>query len=66
MGKAIHWEFCKKFKLDYTIKWYIHNPESFLENKTQKSLGFWDTNESPNLGQTTRTSDSQQKREPAE
>ena len=28
--------------------------------------GFWDTNGSPNLGLTTRLSDSQQKREPAE
>ena len=34
----------------------------------QNSLGFWDTNGSPNLGQMTRSSDSQQKkkREPAE
>ena len=28
----------------------------------QTSLGFWDTNGSPNLGQTSRPSDSQQKR----
>ena len=28
----------------------------------QNSLGFWDTNESSNLGQTTRLSDSQQKK----
>ena len=36
---------------------------------TQTSLGFWGTNGSPNLGQTTRPCDSQQqqqKREPAE
>ena len=33
----------------------------------QNSLGIWDTNGSPNLGQMTRPSDSQQKkREPAE
>ena len=28
----------------------------------QSSLGFWDTNKSPNLGQTTKPSDSQQKK----
>ena len=30
----------KKFKFDYTNKWYMHNPESFLENETHKI--FWD------------------------
>ena len=33
-----------KFKFNHTNKWYKHNPESILEN----SLGFWDTNGSPN------------------
>ena len=28
VGKGICWELCKKFKFDYTNKWYIHNPES--------------------------------------
>ena len=40
----------------------MHNPESVLENETQNSLGFWDTNESFNLDKTTRPSDSQQKK----
>ena len=35
-------------------KWYMHSPESIL--------GFWDTNRSPNLDQTTRSSGSQQKK----
>ena len=35
---------------------------------TKNSLGFWDKNRSPSLGQTTRPTDSQQqkKREPAD
>ena len=31
---------CKKFKFDLVNKWYIHNPESVLENETHKIL--WD------------------------
>ena len=34
VGKVIHWEMCKKFKLDHTNKWYMHNPASLLENNT--------------------------------
>ena len=33
------------------------------EWNTNTSLGFWETNRSPNLSQMTRLSDSQQKRE---
>ena len=40
VGKLIHWERCKKFKFDHTNKWYMHNPESVLENSTHKLL--WD------------------------
>ena len=36
----IHWELCKKLKFDPTNKWYLHNPESVLENKMHKIL--WD------------------------
>ena len=32
VGKVIHWELCKKFKFDYTNKWYMHFMESILEN----------------------------------
>ena len=48
LGKVIiHWELCKKLKLDHTNKWYMHNPESVLENKTQTPLRLSDTNGSP-------------------
>ena len=38
VGKVVHWELCKKFKLDHTNKWYIHNPESVQEVETLKIL----------------------------
>ena len=38
VGKVIHWELCKKLKFDDTNKWYIHKPESILENETYKLL----------------------------
>ena len=40
MEKVIHWELCKKFKFDHKNKWYMHNPESILENGIYKIL--WD------------------------
>ena len=67
VGKVIHWELCKKFKFDHSNKWYMHNLESVLGNKMQKSL--WDfeiQNGSLNLGQTTTPSKNRQKRELAE
>ena len=39
VGKVIHWELCKK-KFDHTNKWYMHNPESVVENEAHKVL--WD------------------------
>ena len=60
VGKVIHWESYKKFKFDYTNKWYMHNLESVLENATQISRVFWDANGSPNLEQNIRPNDSQQ------
>ena len=33
VGKVIHRELCKKFKFDHMNKWYMHNPESVLENE---------------------------------
>ena len=33
VGKVIHWELCKKFKLDHINKWYMHNPKCVLENE---------------------------------
>ena len=34
MGKVIHQKLCKKYELDHTNKWYMHYPESTLENET--------------------------------
>ena len=36
MGRVIHGELCKKFKFDHMHKWYMHNPESALQNETYK------------------------------
>ena len=35
VGKVIYWELCKKLTSDHT-KWYMHKPESVLEDKTHK------------------------------
>ena len=40
VGKVIHWEICKKFKIDHTNRWYMHNPAPVLGNYTHKLL--WD------------------------
>ena len=62
--KVTHWELSKKFKVDHMNKEYKYSPESVPREKDSKySLRFWDTNGSPNLGQTTRPSDSQQSKE---
>ena len=42
LGNMIHWELCEKFEFDHTNKWYTHNSEFVLENKTHKI--FWDFN----------------------
>ena len=42
VGNVIQWEMCKKFKFDYTNKWYMHNPAPVLEKATHKFL--WDFN----------------------
>ena len=36
--KVIHWELCKKFRFDPYCKLYMHNPESILENETDRIL----------------------------
>ena len=38
VGKVIHWEMCKKFKLDHTNNWYMHNPAPVLEKDKHKLL----------------------------
>ena len=35
---VIHWELCKKLKFAPMNKWYMHNPESDLENEMHKLL----------------------------
>ena len=40
VDKVIHLDMCKKFKFNYTNKWYMHNPTPVLENYTHKLL--WD------------------------
>ena len=40
VGKMVHWDLCKKLKFDHTNKYYMHNPETVLENETYKL--FWD------------------------
>ena len=36
VGKVIHGELCKKLRFDHTNKWYMHEPESVLENETNQ------------------------------
>ena len=60
VDEVIHWESYKKSKFDHTIKWYMHNPASVLENETEIPMGFWHTNGSPNLGQMTTLYKNQQ------
>ena len=40
VGKVIHWEMYKKFRLDHANKWYMDNAAPVLENDTHKLL--WD------------------------
>ena len=38
VGKAVHWEMCRKFQFDRTNKLYMHNPAPVLENDSHKLL----------------------------
>ena len=40
VGKVDLLGLCKKLKFEYTTKWYIHKPESIMENEERKIL--WD------------------------
>ena len=44
VGKVIHLELCKKLKFDHSNKWYMHNPESVLDNETNKVLRDFEIN----------------------
>ena len=35
-------ELCKKLKFDHTTKWYMHKPESVLENETHRILWYFE------------------------
>ena len=37
VGKVVHGKSCKKLKFDKTNKWYMHKPESVMENETHKN-----------------------------
>ena len=36
MGTVIHWELCKRLKLNHTGRWCMQKPESVLENEKNK------------------------------
>ena len=36
MEKVIHWEFCKRLKLDHISKWFMQKLEYVLKNDTHK------------------------------
>ena len=36
-----HWELCKEWKFGHMTKWYLHKPESILENETTHKI-LWD------------------------
>ena len=38
VGKVIHWEMCRKFQIDHTNRWYMHDSAPVLENKSHKLL----------------------------
>ena len=40
--RVIHRELCKKFQFDKTNKWYMHDPESIIENETHKLRGVFE------------------------
>ena len=40
LGKIVHWNLARKYKFEAGDKWYVHDPESVLENEDYKIL--WD------------------------
>ena len=38
MEELIYWELFKRLKFEHANKWYMHKPESVLENKKHKIL----------------------------
>ena len=54
---------CKKFKFDYTNKWYMHNRAPVLENDTQKLLWDFDIQMNQLISARPNNNQQQQKRE---
>ena len=46
VGKVIYSEFCKRSKFYHVNKWYMHCPESVLENEKHRIL--WDFDKQTN------------------
>ena len=42
VAKKVHWDICKKNRLEHSEKWYEHAPEGAVENEEIKVL--WDIN----------------------
>ena len=42
VAKKVHWDLCKKKRLEHTEKWYEHVPEGAVENEEVKML--WNIN----------------------
>ena len=42
IAKKVHWDICKKNRLEHSEKWYEHAPEGAVENEEIKVL--WDGN----------------------
>ena len=40
VARIIHWDLCKKWKLEHADKWYDHEPSTVIENEEVKVL--WD------------------------
>ena len=42
VAKKVHWDICKKNRLEHSEKWYEHVSEAAVENEETKIL--WDIN----------------------
>ena len=38
VGKVTHWQLSKGLKFEHINEWYMHKPESILENETNEIL----------------------------
>ena len=42
VARMVHQKLCEKFNLEYSEKWYLHNPQTVSENINHKLI--WDMN----------------------